>query len=131
MFFILISQQYTMEDCPFNKEAKEITNINIGKIGIPNLSNGDSNTKLPDITSKPVKEKKKSGKKICNHPECKKKLSLVDTTMGGCKCEQFFCSLHRDPESHQCSYDWHNTKKNELAKILNSNKCVASKLTAI
>ena len=120
-----------MEECPYNKEASEITNLNIDKISILNISGANSDTKLPSINPKPAKEKKKSSKKRCNHPECRKKLSLVDTTMGGCKCEKFFCSLHRDPESHQCSYDWHNTKKNELAKILNSNKCVASKLTAI
>ena len=120
-----------MEECPYNKESSEITNLNIDKIGLLNLTIDNSNIKLPSIIPKPTKEKKKSSKKRCNHPECRKKLSLVDTTMGGCKCEKFFCSLHRDPESHQCSYDWHNTKKNELAKILNSNKCVASKLTAI
>ena len=120
-----------MEECPYNKEASEITNLNIDKISLLNITGANSNIKLSSIKPKPTKEKKKSSKKRCNHPECRKKLSLVDTTMGGCKCEKFFCSLHRDPESHQCSYDWHNTKKNELAKILNSNKCVASKLTAI
>jgi len=121
-----------MEDCPYNEQTTEINTLNIEKIGIPNMSNNDTDVKLPSIQSQPCKEKKKKpSKKRCNHPECRKKLSLVDTTMGECKCEKFFCSVHRDPETHQCSYDWHNTKKNELAKILNSNKCVASKLTAI
>ena len=123
-----------MEECPFNEETTQITSLNLDKLSIKSsdYDNKDQDVKLPTIETRVDKpKKKKNSKKRCNHPECRKKLSLVDTTMGGCKCEKYFCSLHRNPESHNCTFDWHNTKKNELAEVLNSNKCVACKLTSI
>ena len=62
---------------------------------------------------------------------CNKKLSLVDKTMGECKCNNLYCQIHRDSSKHACTFDWHNTKKAELAVQLHSNKCVGSKITAI
>ena len=36
---------------------------------------------------------------------CKAKISLVELTIGGCKCGNTFCSKHRMPEMHTCSYN--------------------------
>jgi len=78
-----------------------------------------------------IKKHKKKNKNRCSHDGCNKKLTLVDKTMGECKCNNLYCHLHRDISKHVCSYDWHSNKKAELAAQLNSNKCVASKLTSI
>ena len=39
----------------------------------------------------------------CN--ECRSKLSLLEKTIGSCKCGMLFCTKHRMPESHTCTYD--------------------------
>ncbi|KAL4238795.1 zinc finger domain-containing protein [Mactra antiquata] len=36
---------------------------------------------------------------------CKCKLELAQRTIGRCKCDNVFCSLHRLPELHQCDFD--------------------------
>lgn len=82
---------------------------------------------LSPIVTVPKKKKKNR----CCHEGCNKKLSLVDKTMGECKCNNLYCQIHRDSSKHTCTYDWHSNKKAELAVQLNSDKCVASKLTSI
>ena len=78
-----------------------------------------------------INDSNKKKKNRCCHEGCNKKLSLVDKTMGECKCNNLYCQIHRDSSKHKCTYDWHSNKKAELAVQLNSNKCVASKLTSI
>lgn len=57
------------------------------------------------------KELIKPKKKRCNF--CRKKVGVVPFT---CKCDPkaLFCSLHRQPEAHNCKFDW----KAEGAKLL-------------
>ena len=50
-------------------------------------------------------------KNRCFHSDCKKKLSLCDIT---CKCKERFCSQHRLPEDHACTYDFKKAGKTEL-----------------
>ena len=45
------------------------------------------------------KEKKK--KKRCNHPECKKKLTLTDMA---CRCRKCFCANHSLTELDKCTF---------------------------
>lgn len=47
---------------------------------------------------------------------CSKKVGLT----GGleCKCGQLFCSKHRYPESHSCSFDFKNAERAQLAKTV-------------
>ena len=111
-----------------NKTTAKILPININLPNIP--STPIATDKLPNIEKGHTKVKKKS-KKRCNHPDCNKKLSLVDKTIGLCRCNMMFCELHRAPNKHCCTFDWHTCKKNELASELNKNKCVAIKLEAI
>ena len=68
---------------------------------IPPTTMGDGNfSKI--LKSKIKKKKKKKKKKRCAHGECKKKLKLTDMN---CKCNKTFCSLHRLPETHKCSWN--------------------------
>jgi len=38
----------------------------------------------------------------CNVVDCRKKLKLTDME---CRCDKRFCSAHRLPETHKCSFD--------------------------
>jgi hypothetical protein len=61
----------------------------------------------------------------CNFEGCKKKLNLVQQTVGLCKCNKMFCPIHR--LNHNCTYDY----KGEIDedKLIEKNKCVADKMT--
>lgn len=45
---------------------------------------------------------------------CEKKLDTVQATVGACKCGFAYCSGHRLPENHACTYDH---RKEGLAKL--------------
>jgi hypothetical protein len=117
-------QQYT-PDCSDKVSNKDVTLFDIKSISSTKQS--DAMGSLPSILKEPTKKKKIR----CCHKECNKKLSVVDKTMGECKCNNLYCQIHRDTSKHDCSYDWHTNKKEELTIQLNSNRCVATKLTAI
>jgi hypothetical protein len=42
---------------------------------------------------------------------CAKKLKLTDMA---CKCQHRFCALHRMPETHACTFDFHGAAKTLL-----------------
>lgn len=65
------------------------------------------------------KKNKKKKKNRCNHPDCKKKLSLTDYS---CKCGKTFCSKHRTALSHNCLYDWKKSHQANLDKVLSDGK---------
>ena len=56
----------------------------------------------------------KAGKKrkCCAVKGCKKKITLLSFT---CKCEKVFCTEHRMPEEHQCTFDWQEHGKSIIA----------------
>ena len=65
----------------------------------------------------------------CNFKGCKKKLPAALQCIF-CKCSSQFCSLHRLPENHNCTYNFKITEpdKNELAMNM---KCVPDKIITI
>ena len=62
-------------------------------------------------TKKDKKDKKTKKQKKCII--CNKKLSLTDQK---CRCGIIFCSRHRLPEQHNCTYDFKTEK-------MDQNKC--------
>ena len=56
----------------------------------------------------------------CAHSECKK---VIREMKFPCRCEKVFCSLHRLPEEHACSFDYQKMGKEELKT---SNQAVTS-----
>lgn len=60
---------------------------------------------------------------------CKQKLSLVEQEIGLCKCENVFCTTHRHPDIHDCTFDWKTRDTEILAKKL--NKCASIKIQVI
>ena len=79
----------------------------------------ESSPNLPIPKQTQTKKKKKKKKNRCNHPDCKKKLSLTDYS---CKCGKTFCSKHRPAVSHNCSYDWKKCHQANLNKVLSDGK---------
>lgn len=76
----------------------------------------------------------KTNSKICNHPECRVKLSILDKGIP-CQCTHLFCSKHRfadrlhSDSSHKCPFDYKTSAKELLKKVNEGVK--ADKLTRI
>ena len=63
------------------------------------------------INENQSKKSDKPKKKRC--AICKKKLSILDF---GCRCGNLYCSVHRLPEQHNCSFDYEKMGKDILDK---------------
>ena len=57
-------------------------------------------------------------KKRCYH--CNKKIKLIEYA---CRCNEIFCQKCRMPESHNCTFDYKNKGKTQLAQNLPLVKC--------
>ena len=65
----------------------------------------------------------------CQHPCCKKKITLIMQEANRCQCKSVFCSKHRLPELHNCTFDHKKSGKEALKKTLVEVK--AEKVIAI
>ena len=45
---------------------------------------------------------------------CQKKLKLIEQTTQRCKCGYVFCKKHKEPNEHQCSYNYFQENSNLL-----------------
>ncbi|KYO00776.1 putative zinc finger protein, partial [Plasmodium gaboni] len=77
------------------------------------------NTEEKDNSSQPVEDKSK-----CFF--CSKRIGLVGIK---CRCNHYFCSLHRYADAHNCTFDYKNYHKQQLIK--NNVKVVADKVEKI
>ncbi len=82
------------EDINSNKSSKKENNI----------------PKTPGIVKTKNKKKKKN---ICALNGCQNKLSIISFS---CKCQKKFCSVHRLPEDHSCTFDYQTHGKCIIAK---------------
>jgi len=57
------------------------------------------------------------GKKKIKCHFCKCKLSLVEKSMP-CRCKHVFCTKHRLPSSHECTFDFKELAKSQLQENL-------------
>ena len=62
----------------------------------------------------------------CMCENCKKKINIIKFT---CKCGKDFCIKHKDPESHNCTFDYRRI--DDLDTIIEANKCIAEKIKSI
>lgn len=62
-------------------------------------------------------DSEKQQKARCHLDSCNKKLGLCGFA---CKCQKQFCSLHRDPLSHKCTFDFHADAKDILLRIMST-----------
>lgn len=54
---------------------------------------------------------------------CKKKLTIIEKNIK-CRCEHSYCAKHRQPEHHDCQYDYSQDK-------VKLEKCVKEKIQKI
>jgi len=80
-----------------------------------------------EVSTIQSQSQKQSRPKKCCMEGCKKKLMLSDYP---CKCSQIFCSAHRFPETHSCSFDFRKAATDELKKRMGS-AVVGKKLDTI
>lgn len=66
-------------------------------------------------------------KEKCAHNGCKTTLTLANIT---CKCEKKFCSIHRYPSDHDCSFDFQASAREILLKTM-STPIIAQKVEII
>ena len=50
----------------------------------------------------------------CNKENCKKRIPLIEWK---CKCGGKFCTTHRLPEKHNCTWDYKMTETEKKQKI--------------
>ena len=58
--------------------------------------------------------------------QCKKKVGLTPIE---CRCNYVFCMTHRDPESHNCTFDYKELGKEELRE--KNPQVIADKISRI
>jgi len=104
-----------------------INNINFDKLDLNEVNrenkvsfvNSTSNLALEQKVIEDNETAKKSPKgKIKNKKKCftcNKKIGLLGFE---CKCKNMFCSMHFNPETHDCDYDFKNEQKERLEKQL-------------
>ena len=65
-------------------------------------------------------------KNRCEFQECNKKTGIIPFE---CRCKLKYCTTHRLPESHTCTFDYKSMGKEELTK--KNPQIVAEKITKI
>lgn len=81
---------------------------------------------LQKISSSPPKVQKSSLIKTVRCFSCREKLGMFGIS---CKCGHVYCSQHRMPEDHSCTYDFKSQQKQILEK--QNPKVAGSKLEKI
>jgi hypothetical protein len=69
---------------------------------------------INNITPPAPKKKKKKKNNRCSH--CNKKYGLMKFT---CKCNNLFCLTCKNPEAHNCSFDYKTHGKEVLVNRMN------------
>lgn len=70
-------------------------------------------------------------RKTCHFDGCNKQITIIDRSMGKCKCGYMFCQTHRPANldnknhitGHICTYNWHEDDHSKNKNELLSNKC--------
>ena len=62
--------------------------------------------------------------KKCNFSNCKNK--ILSMAIDCSKCKNYFCSMHRLPEKHECKFmeEIKADARKDNTKVLMENKCV-------
>ena len=54
----------------------------------------------------------------CQHPDCKKKLTLIMLSINKCLCQGCYCDNHKFPEMHSCTVNHREIGREILRKTL-------------
>ena len=107
-----------------HKNEMENQQLNLLKT-LPSLDELKKN-KETNKTSPDSGKTRKKKRLCCAAKDCKKKINLLSLT---CKCEKVFCTEHRMPEEHKCTFDWKTHGKSLIAK--KNPQVINSKITEI
>jgi AN1-type zinc finger protein 5/6 len=106
------------------------TNINFDKVDLNEIRNEDKVQKVNHSCTIGLEKKKivenneysKSASSTKGKNKNKKKCFTCNKKIGllgfECKCKNMFCSMHLNPESHNCNYDFKKEQKDRLEKQL-------------
>ena len=75
-------------------------------------------------------KQKKNKKPRCAMEGCNKKLSNT-ACMITCRCGLNFCTVHRMPECHKCTFDFKKQSEQEKNICIENMKCVSDKIIKI
>eukprot|EP01121_Diplochlamys_sp_Union-15-3_P018631 TRINITY_DN682_c0_g2_i3.p1 TRINITY_DN682_c0_g2~~TRINITY_DN682_c0_g2_i3.p1 ORF type:complete len:231 (-),score=34.27 TRINITY_DN682_c0_g2_i3:58-750(-) len=103
---------------PIQKETKQTPQPL--KPDLKNLVPVPSEKKQEDASPMVIDTPKKTAKKRCVHPECKRRLGVTGIE---CRCGQIYCGKHRYPDEHNCSFDW---KQFDREKLKSANPTVVA-----
>ncbi|EUD67004.1 hypothetical protein C922_02588 [Plasmodium inui San Antonio 1] len=112
------------------------TNLNINKVETEENQNNGSNQNTSgssSISDAPNATNEQSSSSKVNKPEDREKCFFCCKRVGllgiKCRCNHYFCSLHRYADAHNCTFDYKNYHKQQLIK--NNVKVVADKVKKI
>jgi len=57
---------------------------------------------------------------------CAKKIKIHETISNKCKCSNVFCRSHKEPESHNCTFDY--LKSNQESLKQKNTACIKPKV---
>ena len=83
---------------------------------------------IRQINQSTCETNKTKPKRRCPVDGCGKKLQLTDME---CKCGVIHCTMHRLPETHECTFDHKVVEGAKLATRLMQEKTVAAKVVSI
>lgn len=70
-----------------------------------------------DVVLAPVAHSEIQRNKNCNHVGCRKKLKMTSFEANTpCVCKNYYCSDHRVPDVHACTFDYKMANKTYLTK---------------
>ena len=114
----ITNENIKIDNNKYTNLLKSDTNSNINQNTKPN----EKSTTILE-TNINNKETNKNLHNRCNYINCSKKLKISDFK---CKCDYLFCSAHRLPESHECSFNYKN--EDNKTELIESMKCVSNKI---
>ncbi|SBT01796.1 zinc finger protein, putative [Plasmodium ovale curtisi] len=106
-----------------NKGNRSISSVNSSS-SVPRDKDNDNNNKANVNHGNGDNAKEMADKNKCHL--CCKRIGLLGIK---CRCNYYFCSLHRYADAHNCTFDYKNYHKQQLIK--NNVKVVADKIKKI
>ncbi len=66
----------------------------------------------------------------CGLEECRKKVQTIYTSSNCGGCDTYYCKAHRQPEDHECTFDYKKAGRDlleqELTKVFATKLCLSS-----
>lgn len=99
-----VEEQVVKKDVETKVEIKVVENVGF-----------NVETMVKKNVEKPAEEtvEKVTKRKVARCVTCKKKVGIYGFS---CKCNGYYCTEHRYPEVHECTFDYKNEGRNKLTR---------------